>query len=86
MNRPDERYAATGGPPGASPGLLLAHLQTNGATADNLPEAWREVLDLKGFTTGNFNTDLFAFLGGRGHTGALADRLTQWWTAGGSFI
>lgn len=83
VNRPDKKYAAVGGPPGHIDDLEIAYLQAEGATSDNVNDAWREVLTVKGFTTGNFNTDLYAYLGSLGHTGALPDRLSQFWISGG---
>jgi hypothetical protein len=80
--RPDEKYSALGGPPSHIDDLEIAFLQANGATSDNVNTAWREYLTARGFTTGNYNTDMFAYLGSKGYTGALPDRLAQWWAAG----
>jgi hypothetical protein len=45
-------------------------------------DQYRAFLNARGFTTGNYNDDMFAFLGSLGYTGALSDRLNAWWAAG----
>jgi hypothetical protein len=55
--------------------LMLAWLHDQGATSENLPDAWLEFLG-----PGNRNDLWFAYLGGLGYAGALPDREHAFWT------
>jgi len=79
----DDKNAAVGG--GNTDTSEQAWLKTQGATSDQVNDAWLEVfaLTLLGAATGNFNTDAYAYLGGLGHTGALPDRWASFWAGGG---
>ena len=68
---------------GAMNDMTLQWLQAGGATSDSLPDAWREWLDLQGFSTGNRNDDWFAYLLAQPSTtpGTLNDMELQFWTA-----
>ena len=59
--------------------MLLQWLRDNGATSGNINDAWREFLAEQGFDSGNYTDDLYAYLGSLGYTGALTDRIYQWW-------
>ena len=62
--------------------MMLQFLQGKGATSNNLPDAWREFLDLVVVSpTGQKNDDWFTYLGTQGHTGSLNDRELQFWIA-----
>jgi hypothetical protein len=66
---------------------MLAYLQASGATSDNLPTAWQQVLVGLGYSD-NINESLYKFLGAapRSYTGTINERLYKWWTAGGDFV
>lgn len=71
---------------GAVPEMTLQWLRANGAAgAESLPDAWRDMLTSKGFSTGNRTDDWFALLGSLGYTGAISDREYAFWIAGGNF-
>lgn len=59
--------------------MELAYLQHHGATANNLTDAWREVLIGQGVTPGPINDMLFEWLGSLGATGSLSDRQRYFW-------
>ena len=69
------------GKTGAINDMTLAWLQDGGATSPQITDAWVEWLAIQGFTTGDRNTDWFAYLRSQTHTGALNDMELQFWSA-----
>lgn len=70
-------------------GMTLGWLQANGATSDNLPDAWKEMLTTQlGITMADaeHRSDMwFDVLGILGYTGDITDRELAFWQAQGSF-
>jgi hypothetical protein len=64
---------------GSTSDMVLAWLQSYGATSGAVTDAWMEVLGLIGFT-GQRNDAWFTLLGVEGYTGSLNDREIQFWT------
>ncbi len=83
----DVKYEALGdlGYTGASPHRTLQWLQANGATADDIPDAWGEMLAAKGMTSGVRAVDWNQLLEDQGFTGSLKEKEHAFWTAGGTF-
>lgn len=66
--------------------MELAWLQAQaGVTANQLNDAWHEYWDTivtpATIPAGHFNDRAYAWLGGLGYTGALADRWSAYWAA-----
>ena len=61
--------------------MTLQWLQANGATADAIPDAWREFLDanLVATPTGQRNDDWYQYLVEQGHSGSLNDMELAFW-------
>jgi hypothetical protein len=58
---------------------LIAYFQTNGATSEDFDDAAEEFLIAQGQTDDvSLNDKWFAYLGGLGYTGTLADRRAEW--------
>lgn len=74
----DQKYAVV-----SAVGTELAYLQSLGATANNVNDAWMEVFLANGATSTNFNAAAAEFLAGGGYTGSLPDMWGQYWAAGG---
>lgn len=81
----DARYAALGnqGFAGTLNDRTLAWLQDAGATSRIIPEAWRQMLNLKGYNTGFFNLDWANLLEGQGYSGTLNEMEREFWIDGG---
>lgn len=62
---------------------LVLWLQSEGATSDDLNDAWLEMLASKGYT-GQLNDAWYALLGFLGYTGQLNDRELAFWLEGGN--
>jgi hypothetical protein len=69
---------------GAMSDMTLLWLQANGATANAIPDAWKEMLAAKlvAIPTGQRNDDWYQLLGELGHTGSMNDRELQFWVGG----
>jgi hypothetical protein len=60
--------------------LLSVIIATNGESVSDL---WKQFLIERGVTAGHPNDMMNTWLGSLGYTGALSDRLAQYWAAGG---
>lgn len=70
---------------GAGLDMELQWLQDAGATSDNLRDAWREALDLQGYSALPHIEDAwYAFLGDQGFTGSMRDREYLFWLGSGA--
>jgi hypothetical protein len=71
---------------GTTSDMMLDWLQFNGATANNIPDAWQEMLAAAGYpTSGNYqrNDTWYEYLGDQGYDGAMNDRELLFWLDGG---
>mgnify|MGYP001823674843 CR=1 FL=1 len=69
---------------GATSDMLLQWLQSNGATENTIPDAWKGMLEAQGYPYGQRNDKWYEFLGDLGFQGALPDRVLEFWLGGGS--
>lgn len=77
-NRTDDKRSVI-----SAVGTELEYLQSLGATANNVNDAWMEVFLANGATSPNFNDAAAEFLTGLGYSGALPDMFAAYWAAGG---
>lgn len=71
----------TGGPT-VNDGLKRFYLDNSAGDATTLPGLELQYLVARGYTTGTVNDRWMAYLGAKGYSGTLNDRLCQWWLAG----
>ena len=79
----DEKFRALRGLlyTGSINDMTLQWLQAGGATSPSLPDAWREYLDILGFTTGQRNDDWFSYLETQVAPGSLNDMELAFWSS-----
>lgn len=87
----ESKYAALQALTGLSTGTLneleYAWLKSEtGASSGSLNELRMMWCEDNGFATGGVNERLYALMGDQGYTGNLAERLYQFWAAGGVLV
>lgn len=87
MSVSDDKFNAlrTQGYTGSTSDMWLQFLLANGAMTKNTTDAFKEFLMTKGFS-GQVNDQWYKYLGSLGYTGALPDRVAQFWAAGGVIV